>query len=249
MCELFGASASSDRSFSRWLKQFRLRGGKNADNPDGWGVAYWNAGQPCIEKTPEPGWQSPRFLELAEQLHCRLVLAHVRRATNPPTTGLQNTHPFAHACCDREWVFAHNGMVPAIANWACPSSVCHPQGETDSETAFCHLLAGIAGEYGTADQQRWLARLVEVAKAIAATGKFNFLMSDGRLLIAYGHDRLHYLDRGDGQQAHALVSTEPLTGDDWQCFAPGELRVYCDGKLSANHIPPQLPSPAVPVAA
>jgi predicted glutamine amidotransferase len=240
MCELFGASAATKRNFSRWLVPFRSRGGETADNPDGWGLAHWKDAQPSIEKYPEPGWQSARFLELAHNLNSKLVLAHVRKATHPLTLGLHNTHPFVHACCDREWVFAHNGMVPQIANWPCASSVCHPEGETDSETAFCHVLASIAGDYDTTDHSRWLARLSAVAEAIAATGKFNFLLSDNRFLIAYGHDHLYYLDHDDGQHRYALVSTEPLTDEDWCCFSAGELRVYRDGALFANHVPPRI---------
>ena len=118
--------------------------------------------------------------------------------------------------------------------------MCHPEGETDSETAFCHVLASIAGDYDTTDHSRWLARLSAVAEAIAATGKFNFLLSDNRFLIAYGHDHLYYLDHDDGQHRYALVSTEPLTDEDWCCFSAGELRVYRDGALFANHVPPRI---------
>ena len=244
MCELFGASAKIERNYSRWLIPFCSRSGETADNPDGWGLAYWKNKQASIEKSPEPGWQSARFIELAHKLNSRLVLAHVRKATHPVIPNLHNTHPFAHACCDREWVFAHNGMVPEISNWPCTTSVCHPDGETDSETAFCHLLANIAGEYDTADHSRWLAHLAEVAQSIAATGKFNFLLSDGRLLIAYGHNHLYYLDQENGGSPYALVSTEPLTDDDWCGFSAGELRVYRDGVLFANHVPLRIPGDA-----
>jgi len=239
MCELFGASASAAMNFPRWLVPFRLRGGQAADNPDGWGLAYWQDVEARVEKSPEPGWQSSRFLDLAHHLHSSLVLAHVRKATLPRAPGMQNTHPFIHDCCDRKWIFAHNGMVPEIANWGCASPVCHPEGETDSETAFCHLLADIAGNYDAADHPGWLAHLAAAANTIAATGKFNFLLSDGRFLMAYGHDHLYYLQDEDGRQRYALISTEPLTHEDWHAFAPGELRVYFDGMLFARHAPQQ----------
>ena len=234
MCELLGGSSHVPRSFSRWLTPFRLRGGNTASNPDGWGVAFWADGHAAIEKSPDPGWANPRFQELAGRGDSSLVIAHVRKARHPPVPGLLNTHPFAHACCGREWVFAHNGLVPVVAGCA---SACRPGGETDSETAFCQLLAGIAGEYDATDHRRWIERLAEVAASIAASGKFNFLLSDGRVLIAYGHDRLHYIESSSGGEALAVVSTEAITDDDWRAFAPRELRAYRDGILLARHIP------------
>jgi glutamine amidotransferase len=67
---------------------------------------------------------------------------------------------------------------------------------------------------------------------IALGGKFNFLLSDGACLIAYGHDRLHYLETTGGAVAVALVATEPLSDHaGWTAFAPGELRIYRAGVL------------------
>lgn len=211
---------------------FRARGGASADNPDGWGIAHWTGERASIEKSPEPGWRSARFGQLADGLVSQLVLAHVRKARHPPLPGMLNTHPFAHDCCGREWVFAHNGMVPELLDRPGTGMVCRPEGETDSEFAFCHLLAGIVDAYDQEGVGPWLAQLAARATAIAALGKFNFLLSDGCVLIAYGHDRLHHSERPG---ALVLVATEALDGGDWRAFAPGELRVYGDGVLLASH--------------
>jgi glutamine amidotransferase len=232
VCELFGASSGASRDYSRWLSAIRLRGGLAADNPDGWGVAIWDGSRTAIEKSPEPGWTSGRFLEIARDARSPLVIAHVRKARHPPVPGLVNTHPFAHACCGREWVFAHNGLVPVAAD--CPSA-CRPAGETDSESAFCRLLAGIAADYDLAEHGPWIEKLSGVAAAIARSGKFNFLLSDGRLLVAFGHDRLHYRETLSGGASLALVATEPIDDDAWEAFEPGELRAYRDGRLLARH--------------
>lgn len=236
MCELFGASSSTPRSLSRWLRPFRLRGGESADNPDGWGIAFWSGGYPNIEKSPEPGWSSTHFLQLSESLASDLVIAHVRKARHPPVPSVENTHPFVHACCGREWVFAHNGLVSDVVLSA-PNPSYHPVGETDSEHAFCQILAGIAGTYATDDHQPWLNALNHLADAIATRGKFNFLLSDGRILMAYGHDRLHYLESSDGRGRFALVATEQLADGPWQPLADQELRVYKDGVLLVRHSP------------
>jgi glutamine amidotransferase len=246
MCELFGASSSFPRGFGRWLVPFRARGGAAADNPDGWGVAYWRDGEPKIEKSPEPGWNSAQFQRVAEALVSDLVIAHVRKARHPPTLSLENTHPFVHLCCGRAWVFAHNGLVAEVFDQAVDNPACSPLGATDSEFAFCQLLAGIAESYSQGDRKAWLPVLNRLADAIASLGKFNFLLSDGRILLAYGHDRLHYLVAQTGGERCVLVATEPLGEGAWQPFAARELRVYQAGALVTSH---RLEKTGLPVAA
>lgn len=229
MCELLGFSGDREQNLSRWLTPFRERGGGLADNPDGWGVASWHDGIATLTKSSEPGFRSEQFARVARELQTRLAIAHVRKARHPPVPGMLNTHPFIHACCNRDWVFAHNGMVPEVIAWQTTGSLCLPEGETDSEYAFCHLLADIAEAYDNPLQPAWLARLAKLAEKIAALGKFNFLLSDGRELIAYGHDRLHQLELDDEAGRRVIIATEPLTEGVWQPFAAGELRVYRDG--------------------
>jgi len=234
MCELFGCSGDREQSLSPWLTPFRARGGGNADNPDGWGVASWHDGTVSLTKSSEPGFSSAGFARVAGALRTRLAIAHVRKARHPPVPGMLNTHPFIHACCNRDWVFAHNGMVPEVIEWQTTGPLCLPDGETDSEYAFCHLLTDIAEAYDNPLQPAWLDRLARLSEKISALGKFNFLLSDGRELIAYGHDRLHQLKIDDESGCRIIVATEPLTDGMWLPFAAGELRVYRDGKLIAR---------------
>lgn len=233
MCELFGFSGNTNKNLATWLTPFCSRGGDTGDNPDGWGVAAWHDQEVDVVKSPEPGFSSARFALLATDLRTRLAIAHVRKARHPPVAGMLNTHPFTQACCNRLWVFAHNGLVPEVVEWQADGSPCQPLGDTDSEYAFCHLLTGIAESYDGAELSDWIDRLAGLSEKISVLGKFNFLLSDGQILIAYGHDRLHHLDVADVQGRGSMVATEPLTADDWRPFAPGELRVYRDGILLA----------------
>jgi glutamine amidotransferase len=232
MCELLGASSAEPMDVARWFVPFRTRGGGVADNPDGWGVASWDVGGLHIEKAPEPGAASARFGLLAAALRPEILIAHVRKARHPPVPGMQNTHPFSHTCCGRDWVFAHNGLVPEVIGSGAQGGLCTPQGETDSEHAFCQLLGEIAGCYEGSSSGEWLQRLADRADSIAALGKFNFLLSDGAHLIAYGHDRLHYLEHPEDRGGLCLVATEPLTSEAWRPFARGELRIYRGGQLA-----------------
>lgn len=83
----------------------------------------------------------------------------------------------------------------------------------------------------------WIETIAHVAEAIASYGQFNFLLSDGDYLIAYAHDRLHYLERQNRNSQMetvdiALIGTEPLAScTSWLPFESGELRIYRQGRL------------------
>lgn len=192
------------------------------------------------------GASSSLFGQLARSVRSELILAHVRKARYPRVNTFVNTHPFMESRCGKQWVFAHNGLVPEIVEVerGNSSAVCRPEGETDSEYAFCHLLGEIAHHVGTAspnDGGGWFEILAAVSKLIASSGKFNFLLSDGDYPIAYGHDRLHYAECSVRNTPAAaamdlvMIATEPLTADDSShAFQPGELRVYRAGHLAGQ---------------
>ena len=133
MCELFGLSASGATRAEGPLRNFRLRGGSAADNPDGWGLAYRDNAVFHVFKEPLPAAQSVLFAELCDTARSDLIVAHVRKARHPPVNTMTNTHPFKHACCGKEWVFAHNGLVPDIVDLELGSEnpVCRPTGQTE----------------------------------------------------------------------------------------------------------------------
>lgn len=239
MCELFGVSARRPVQGRQLpLAEFRARGGAAADNPDGWGIAWREEGGLRLEKEPLPGSESCLFDRLIGRIESDLIVAHVRKARFPPVNTEANTHPFRRDCCERDWVFAHNGLVPEIValETASGGRVCSPEGETDSEFAFCHMLGHVTRHFPTRAAD-WPAVLGLVSELIARHGKFNFLLSDGEHLIAYGHDRLHYRASDDA----VMVATEPL-GEvaGWAPFEPGELRIWRAGRQvgqAATHPP------------
>jgi len=232
MCELFGFSGNRPIAARAMpLAEFGRRGGLLADNPDGWGIAWREAGDFRLAKEPVPACNSEQFVRLCDSLATDLLIAHVRKAKLPPVNTMNNTHPFLRECCGRHWAFAHNGLVPDIVamEYANQERICRPEGETDSEFAFCHLLSYVSQNFDSPD---WLAALGRVSGLIALRGQFNFLMSDGEHLIAHGHDRLHYQETSAGSLDAVLIATEPLSSPgDWTPFVPGELRIYRAGRL------------------
>jgi len=235
MCELFGFSSSTATHLDGPLTLFQARGGYAADNSDGWGIAWREDGEFRLQKAPTPAAQCATYARLAPTIVSDLVIAHVRKAKHPPINHFSNTHPFQRECCGKPWVFAHNGLVPDIMNDAGMqlAGARRPEGATDSEYAFCFLLDQIANWcQNPASGDRWLGELAPLSGLIASFGQFNFLLSDGMYLIAYGHDRLHYRESLRAGRHVALIASVPLTQDEpWQAFAPGELRVYRAGRL------------------
>ncbi|MGB7543702.1 MAG: class II glutamine amidotransferase [Burkholderiales bacterium] len=239
MCELFGSSSNRPVELASSLKLFGKRGGETAENPDGWGLAHRESGRFVLQKEPDAAAGSPLFAQLAETVRSNLVIAHVRKANPPTGRTMANTHPFIRDCCGRPWVFAHNGKVPEAVQ---PDGCCHPRlsrplGETDSEHAFCFLLDEIASVFHSAasiGRMNWLQTLATLSGTIAAYGRFNFLLSDGEHLIAYGHDRLHRVQRRCKDIKITLLASEPLTDNErWEAFRPGELQVFRQGERVA----------------
>lgn len=236
MCELLGISSNRNSAWGDTLALFQQRGGGTADNPDGWGIAYREAKAWQLHKAPEAATHSERFAALSQAVLTDLLIAHVRKANPPGPFTLENTHPFMRECCDRSWIFAHNGKVPEVIHslGCCHPHDSHPKGQTDSEHAFCFLLEQIAKVFSDTEIENsvpWLRRLAKLSEDIAAYGQFNFLMSDGHYLIAYGHDRLHRLQWHDKDIKGVLLASEPLSEDEgWQMFQPGELQVFQAGE-------------------
>lgn len=205
----------------------------------GWGIGYYEGDAPRCERSPRPAHADPRFAELAEAVASPTVLAHIRRASMGAPI-VRNCHPFVHG----RWMFAHNGtlygfdagreqvraMIPG------PLRGCI-QGETDSEHAFYLLLARLeeaAPRHSPAAVRRALVETVRLLRDLFPgrgedRSEFNFVLTDGRLLLASrrGHS-LSWLRRqggngppphrpaADGAGCHAVVvASEPTTDEPW----------------------------------
>jgi glutamine amidotransferase len=247
MCQLLGMNANTptDVMFS-----FTGLASRADEHKDGFGIAFFeDRGLRCF--VDDHGARSSPVAELVKHYPIRSsnVIAHIRKATQG-RVALENTHPFVRELWGRYWVFAHNGDLKAYAPRL--HGAFRPVGDTDSERAFCWLMQELAKAHAAVPSLPELScTLRELMPQLAAHGSFNMLLSNGRALWAHGSTRLHWLQRGPPFRSAtladqdlsvdfsalttpddriAIVATEPLTADeDWQAFAPGELRVFADG--------------------
>ncbi|NRR32013.1 class II glutamine amidotransferase [Oxalobacteraceae bacterium] len=267
MCQLLGMNSSKPAALEFSFEGFAERGGRTGEHRDGWGIAF-HTGSGCRLYTDYlASVDSPLAADIKQQrIKARNVVAHIRKATQG-RIAIENTHPFTRELWGQTWSFAHNGDLKTFE----PNpSLFSPQGDTDSERAFCHLLSGLLLRFprGQPPRHQLFAALDTLAGEIAAYGSFNFILSNGELMFAHSSTRLHYLVReypfsvaklvdcelsiDFSKHNHlddriAIIATEPLTSnEDWTAFTPGELRLFVGGEAIDRHSAVQAPPARTP---
>ena len=251
MCQLLGMNSSKPAALNFSFAGFAERGGRTGVHADGWGIAFHD-GERCQLLTETlASIDSPLAQSLRRAApRSRNVVAHIRKATQGAVAP-HNSHPFVRTLWGRSWSFAHNGNLEQFHPRHAP--YYSAAGDTDSERAFCYLLSALRRQFPL--QAPPLAQLGEAvaaaAAAVARHGSFNFIMSNGEVLLAHCSTSLHYVLRQYpfasarlldcdlqihfGQHNHlddriAVIATEPLTeGEAWQAFLPGQLQLFAGG--------------------
>lgn len=255
MCQLLGMNCNTPTDVRFSFSGFAQRGGRTADHGDGWGIAFFEGQGVRHFVDHERAADSPvAALIRSYPIKSRNVIAHIRKATQGEVS-LENCHPFVRELWGRYWVFAHNGDLKAFHPNLHRSF--QAVGSTDSERAFCWIMQELAKSHADVPSIAELTlSLRELAAKIATYGTFNFLLSNGQALWAFATTKLYSLQRrhpfGAATLADedlsvdfaaltrpsdrvAIVATEPLTtGEDWDPFAPGELRVFEHGVQRAQ---------------
>jgi glutamine amidotransferase len=225
MCELLAISSRFPVTVDLSLEAFSRHGGLSGPHKDGWGIAYYEAGDVRLIKDTIAASQSPwvRFVE-ERRLHSTLVISHIRRATIGGVE-LRNTQPFVRELGGRVHAFAHNGHTPGLTSQE-RFSLRHyrPVGDTDSEHAFCALLGRLQELWLSAGGAPPLTERATIVEAFAADlrslGPANFLYTDSDALFVHSHRRryddairppgLHMLARECGR-GNETFATSGLT--------------------------------------
>jgi predicted glutamine amidotransferase len=256
MCELLGMECNVPTDIVFSFTALTMRGGRTAPHSDGWGLALYQGRFARLFLEPTPACDSSLARHVRDHpIRTLLAVAHVRKRT-VGAPGLENTHPFKRVLWGRDWIFAHNGTLPAVKDK--PVHDFTPVGETDSEHAFCWILselrAAFPGGYPTDPQALWQA-VAQLGGRLGAEGTCNFLLADGQHLYARCATKLCYVIRQapfgratlrdaevqvdftaltTPEDRVVVVATEPLTRDEtWTAGAPGDLWVFRDGRLQA----------------
>lgn len=115
-------------------------------HPDGWGVAYFNAGAPHVIKSVSSALDDHLFRRVSGIVASETVLAHLRKATQG-SLSIINTHPFQYG----QWVFVHNGNIAGFPELREEMRARVPPvlrryilGDSDSEVLFYLLLGHMA---------------------------------------------------------------------------------------------------------
>ena len=181
--------------------------GKSPDgkgHQDGWGIGYFNTGL-TVEKKAEYALTSEKYMQavdVATQSHCRLLLAHLRKASPGTLKSDEETHPFQS---DR-LLFCHNGSITQKDGTSLG-------GELDSILFFRKI------------QEDSLIEAIEYFGDFVYTS-LTCLLTDGHTLWAYRDFReredyytLYYLKRED----FIIFCSEPIFPGKWVLMGNCEL--------------------------
>jgi len=204
MCELLGMSANVPTDICFSFTGFLHRGGGTGPHRDGWGIAFYETGGYRDFRDPHPSVRSPIARLITDYpIKSHTVISHIRQA-NVGGVRLANTHPFTREMWGKTWCYAHNGQ---LEGWqTLPLGVYRPVGDTDSEHAFCWLLATLREHFPQApadvtdevpnEQYRPLWQLLHgLCETLRSQGVFNLLLADGEFLYTYCSTKLAHTTR------------------------------------------------------
>jgi glutamine amidotransferase len=195
MCELFAMSVRAPADVRLSLEEFSRHGGLAGPHKDGWGIAWYEGADVRLVKEPSAASDSACLGFIRDHpFRSSLVVSHIRKATQG-SLSLANTQPFTRELGGRVHVFAHNGDLDGARLRSSHALGAHrPVGDTDSEYAFCALLARLASRWREGAVPPLAARLAcvsEFAAGLRALGPANFVYADGDALFVHGHKRTH----------------------------------------------------------
>jgi gamma-glutamyl hercynylcysteine S-oxide hydrolase len=216
-----------------WAPRFQRFGEVNAD---GFGVGWYSPGDPDPARYRQavPIWADQSFADLARVTRATALLAAVRNATPGTSQGPAAVAPFR----DGRWLFSHNGVLdgwPASAAGLAASlpvtALLELEARVDSALAWALVLHRLRG--GLAPAQA-LTDTIGALRGAGVTGRFNFLLTDGRVIAATAAGDTLYYRRADG----VTVASEPADDEPgWIEVPGGSVVTAVPGQVSVTPLP------------
>jgi len=193
-------------------------------NADGFGVGWYAPDDPAPARyrRPVPIWGDESFADIARVTRASALLAAVRSATVGTDLSTAAVAPFASG----PWLFSHNGVLDGWPRSASGLAATLPADsllglEARVDSALLWALIRHRLQNGLAPAEA-LADTVGALRAAGLTGRFNFLLTDGRVITATAADDTLFYRRSPGSAV--VVASEP--GDDqpgWTEVAGGSV--------------------------
>jgi len=188
-----------------WAPRLQRHGTVNAD---GFGVGWYADGDPVPARYRRavPIWGDPALPDLARVIRSGAVLAAVRGATPGTALGESAAAPFASG----PWLFSHNGALdgwPAAAERLSARLSGPSPFAMDAMVDSAFLWALVLGRLRSGSPaDTALAVTIRLVEEAGGSGRFNFLLTDGRVIAATtAGDTLWYRQAG----AAVTVASEP----------------------------------------
>jgi len=217
-----------------WAPRFQRPGAVNAD---GFGVGWYPGeagdsgdagypGGPGGSGDPEPAryrqavpiWADESFADLARVTRTGALLAVVRNATPGTSHGPAAVGPFRY----ERWLFSHNGAIDGwpsstaeVAATLPTISLLELEARADSALAWALVLHRLRAGLTPAGA---LADTIAALHAAGVTGRFNFLLTDGREIAATAAGHTLYYRQASGG---VTVASEPADEEPGWIVVPG----------------------------
>jgi glutamine amidotransferase len=187
-----------------WAPRMQAHGTVNAD---GFGVGWYADGDPAPARYRRdiPVWGDGSLPGIARVTRSGAVLAAVRSATPGTALGESAAAPFASGA----WLFSHNGVLDSWRELGAALPVRYEDFEALTDSALLWSLVLGRLRAGAAADVALAATIADVTAA-GGSGRFNFLLTDGRSVVATAAgDTLWYRRAGGG----VTVASEPSDDD------------------------------------
>ena len=185
-------------------------------NADGFGVGWYAPDDPAPARyrRPVPIWGDESFADIARVTRASALLAAVRSATAGTDLSTAAVAPFASG----PWLFSHNGVLDGWPRSASGLAATLPadsllglEARVDSALLWALVWHRLQNRLTPMTPVEALADTVWALRAAGLTGRFNFLLTDGRVIAATAAgDTLWY--RSGPAGSFVVVASEP--GDD-----------------------------------